>query len=40
MGDKKLREVVLESGIKVKPIYGPEDVADVDFDRDIGAGLW
>ena len=36
MGDKKLREVVLESGIKVKPIYGPEDVADVDFDRDIG----
>jgi len=36
MGDKKLREVVLESGIKVKSIYGPEDVADVDFDRDIG----
>ena len=36
MGDKKLREVVLESGIKVKPIYGPEDVADVDLDRDIG----
>jgi methylmalonyl-CoA mutase N-terminal domain/subunit len=36
MVEKKLREVVLESGIKVKPIYGPEDVADLDDERDIG----
>ncbi len=36
MKDKKLRDVVLESGISVKPIYGPEDVADIDYDRDIG----
>jgi methylmalonyl-CoA mutase N-terminal domain/subunit len=36
MKDKKLRDVVLESGISVKPIYGPEDVADVHYDRDIG----
>jgi methylmalonyl-CoA mutase N-terminal domain/subunit len=36
MEEKKLREVVLESGIKVKPIYGPEDVADLDHERDIG----
>ncbi len=36
MIDKKLRDVVLESGISVKPIYGPEDVSDVDYDRDIG----
>ncbi len=32
----KLRDVVLESGIEVKPIYGPEDVADIDYERDIG----
>jgi methylmalonyl-CoA mutase N-terminal domain/subunit len=36
MKDKQLRDVVLESGISVKPIYGPEDVADMDYDRDIG----
>jgi methylmalonyl-CoA mutase N-terminal domain/subunit len=36
MGEKKLREVVLESGIEVKPIYGPNDVADVDHDQKIG----
>jgi methylmalonyl-CoA mutase N-terminal domain/subunit len=34
--EMKLRDVVLESGIPVKPIYGPEDVKDVEFDRDIG----
>jgi methylmalonyl-CoA mutase N-terminal domain/subunit len=34
--EKKLREVVLESGIEVKPIYGPEDVADLADERDIG----
>ncbi|MFQ6014235.1 MAG: methylmalonyl-CoA mutase family protein, partial [Anaerolineae bacterium] len=32
----KLRDVVLESGVKVKPIYGPEDVPDLDFEREIG----
>ncbi|MFQ5854857.1 MAG: methylmalonyl-CoA mutase [Anaerolineae bacterium] len=32
----KLRDVVLESGIEVKPIYGPEDVAHIDFEQDIG----
>ncbi len=39
MSDKKeikLKDVVLESGIVVKPIYGPEDVADIDYARDIG----
>lgn len=36
MGEKKLREVVLESGVEVKPIYGPEDVADIDFEKEIG----
>lgn len=29
-------EVVLESGIKVKPVYGPEDTKDLDFDETIG----
>ncbi|HID63113.1 MAG TPA: methylmalonyl-CoA mutase, partial [Anaerolineae bacterium] len=32
----KLKDVVLESGIEVKPIYGPKDVADIDYERDIG----
>jgi len=32
----KLRDVVLESGIEVKPIYRPEDIAHIDYERDIG----
>jgi methylmalonyl-CoA mutase N-terminal domain/subunit len=32
----ELPDVVLESGIKVKPIYGPEDVKDIDYEKDIG----
>ena len=35
MKDEKLRDVVLESGIAVKPIYTPQDVADLDYARDI-----
>jgi methylmalonyl-CoA mutase N-terminal domain/subunit len=34
--EDKLRDVVLESGIAVKPIYTPDDVADVDHVADIG----
>ncbi|MDQ7781113.1 MAG: methylmalonyl-CoA mutase family protein, partial [Planctomycetota bacterium] len=33
---KKVRDVVLESGITVKPVYGPDDLKCVDFARDIG----
>jgi methylmalonyl-CoA mutase N-terminal domain/subunit len=36
MGEKKLREVILESGVEVKPIYGPDDIADIDFETEIG----
>jgi methylmalonyl-CoA mutase N-terminal domain/subunit len=36
MGEKKLRDVMLESGIEVKPIYGPDDVADIEYEKDIG----
>ncbi len=39
MSDSKsneIREVCLESGIKVKPVYGPEDIKDLDFEKDIG----
>jgi methylmalonyl-CoA mutase N-terminal domain/subunit len=32
----ELKDVVLESGIKVKPIYGPEDVKHIDYDAEIG----
>ena len=29
-------EVILESGIKVKPVYGPEDITDIPFEKKIG----
>ena len=29
-------KVVLESGIEVKPLYGPEDIKDLDFAEKIG----
>ena len=34
--EKDLKKVVLESGIEVKPIYRPEDIKDIDYERDIG----
>lgn len=43
MADKKkdersqeLADVTLESGIKVKPVYGPGDIQDIDSDGEIG----
>ncbi len=35
-GPPPLREVELESGIRPKPIYGPEDLAGRDWSEDIG----
>lgn len=32
----EIKPVVLESGIEVKPIYTPEDVREMDYERDIG----
>ena len=32
----ELRKVILESGIEVKPVYGPEDVQDPDYRKEIG----
>ena len=32
----ELDEVILESGIKVKPVYGPEDIRDLNFEEQIG----
>jgi len=32
---KKIRDVVLESGIEVKPVYTPDDVKDIDYAKDI-----
>ncbi|MBI3762675.1 MAG: methylmalonyl-CoA mutase [Chloroflexi bacterium] len=32
----KTREVILESGIPVKPVYGPDDLTAIDPARDIG----
>ena len=29
------KEVVLESGIKVKPVYKPEDIKDIDYTKDV-----
>ena len=31
-----VRDVILESGIPVKPVYGPEDLAGMDVEREIG----
>ncbi len=36
LNSDELKEVVLESGIKVKPVYTPEDIQDIDFEKDIG----
>lgn len=36
MSNNEVPEVILESGIKVKPVYGPEDLAGIDIERDIG----
>ena len=33
---EELEEVILESGINVKPVHGPEDIKDLNFERDIG----
>ncbi len=32
----ELKDVILESGIKIKPVYGPGDIENIDFDREIG----
>jgi len=31
-----MKEIRAHAGFPIKPVYGPEDVADVDFERDIG----
>jgi len=33
---EELKEVILESGIKVKPVYSPEDIKDINFEKEIG----
>lgn len=32
----EIKEVILESGIKVKPVYGPEDTKNLNFENKIG----
>jgi methylmalonyl-CoA mutase N-terminal domain/subunit len=32
---KETRKVVLESGVEVKPVYGPDDIKEVNYDKDI-----
>ena len=34
--NEDIKKVILESGIEVKPVYGPEDVTDIDFKAAIG----
>ncbi|MEK7450262.1 MAG: methylmalonyl-CoA mutase family protein [Planctomycetota bacterium] len=34
--ETKIKEVALESGIMVKPIYTPEDVKNINYEKDIG----
>ncbi|MFB0520574.1 MAG: methylmalonyl-CoA mutase family protein, partial [Desulfatiglandales bacterium] len=33
---EEIKEISLESGIKVKPVYGPEDIEDLNYEKDIG----
>jgi len=33
---EELEEVILESGIKVKPVYGPEDTKNLKHEKEIG----
>ena len=33
----KIKDVVNESGIAIKPVYTPEDIKDIDVEQDIGA---
>ena len=33
---EKPEKVILESGIEVKPVYGPKDIQDIDFEKKIG----
>jgi len=33
---EEIKEIVLESGIKVKPVYGPEDTKDLNYEEKIG----
>ena len=35
-GDRKVRDVTYLDGIEVKPVYGPADVAGLDYGRDLG----
>ena len=32
----KIKDVILESGIEVKPVYGPEDVKGQEYEMDVG----
>jgi methylmalonyl-CoA mutase N-terminal domain/subunit len=34
--DDKTKDVVLNAGIPVKPVYGPDDLRDLDYARDLG----
>jgi len=33
---EEIKEVILESGISVKPIYGPDDIKDFNYSEDLG----
>jgi methylmalonyl-CoA mutase N-terminal domain/subunit len=35
-GERKIRDVTYLDGIEVKPVYGPADVAGLDYHRDLG----
>lgn len=33
---ERIKRVVLESGIEVKPVYTPDDIKDLEYERDLG----
>jgi methylmalonyl-CoA mutase N-terminal domain/subunit len=34
--DEEVKEIILESGIRVKPVYTPENIKDLNFENEIG----
>ncbi|GAH83680.1 unnamed protein product, partial [marine sediment metagenome] len=30
---EEIKEIILESGIKIKPVYGPEDTKDLSYEK-------
>jgi len=32
---EELEEIILESGIKIRPVYGPQDIKDLNYEKEM-----